>query len=125
MNQPLFGLNVQHNSSVAQGIFKEENMNIVLIGAQGSGKGTQAGLLTEALGLRHLASGDLFRQAFDERTPLGVQARAYVDRGELVPDEITVAMVLQRLGDPVYSTGVVLDGFPRTIAQAQALDRGL
>ncbi len=100
-------------------------MNIVLIGAQGSGKGTQAGLLTEALGLRHLASGDLFRQAFDEQTSLGMRAKTYVDRGELVPDEITVAMVLQRLGDPAYASGVVLDGFPRTIAQAQALDRGL
>src|SRR5216683_7726843 len=124
MNQPLFGLNVQKDSSVAHRIFKEENMNIVLIGAQGSGKGTQAGLLTEALGLRHLASGDLFRQAFDEQTSLGMRAKTYVDRGELVPDEITVAMVLQRLGDPAYASGVVLDGFPRTIAQAQALDRG-
>ncbi len=100
-------------------------MNIVLIGAQGSGKGTQAELLTRALGIRHLASGDLFRQAFDERTQLGIRARAYMDRGELVPDEITVAMVLQRLADPAYASGVVLDGFPRTIAQAQALDRGL
>ena len=100
-------------------------MNIVLIGAQGSGKGTQAGLLTQALGLHHLSSGDLFRQAFEERTPLGVRARAYIDRGELVPDEITVAMVLQRLADPAYKSGAVLDGFPRTIAQAQALDRGL
>ena len=100
-------------------------MNIVLIGAQGSGKGTQAGLLTQALGLRHLSSGDLFRQAFEERTPLGVRARAYIDRGELVPDELTVSMILQRLENPMYNSGVVLDGFPRTIAQAQALDRGL
>lgn len=100
-------------------------MNIVLIGAQGSGKGTQAGLLTQTLGLCHLASGDLFRQALEERTPLGVRARAYMDRGELVPDELTVSMILQRLADPAYNAGVVLDGFPRTIAQAQALDRGL
>jgi adenylate kinase len=100
-------------------------MNIVLIGAQGSGKGTQAGLLTQTLGLRHLSSGDLFRQAFDEQTPLGIQARAYIDRGELVPDKITVAMVLQRLADPEYARGAILDGFPRTIAQAKALDRGL
>ena len=100
-------------------------MNIVLIGAQGSGKGTQAGLLTEALGLQHLSSGDMFRQAFEERTALGLRARAYIDRGELVPDDLTVAMVLQRLADPAYSAGAVLDGFPRTIAQAQALDRGL
>lgn len=100
-------------------------MNIVLIGAQGSGKGTQAGLLTEALGLRHLSSGDLFRQAFEDRTTLGIRAKAYIDRGELVPDELTVAMVLQRLADPAYKVGAVLDGFPRTIPQAQALDRGL
>ncbi len=100
-------------------------MNIVLIGAQGSGKGTQATLLTQALGLRHLSSGDLFRQAFEERTQLGERARAYIDRGDLVPDEITVAMVLRRLAEPAYSSGAVLDGFPRTIPQAQALDRGL
>ena len=100
-------------------------MNIVLIGAQGSGKGTQAALLTQTLGLAHLSSGDLFRQAFEERTQLGLRARAYIDRGELVPDKITVAMVLERLTDSRYATGVVLDGFPRTIAQAKALDRGL
>lgn len=100
-------------------------MNIVLIGAQGSGKGTQASLLTQALGLHHLSSGDLFRQAFEERTPLGVRARTYIDRGELVPDELTVEMVLQRLTDPDYNSGAVLDGFPRTIPQAQALDKGL
>lgn len=100
-------------------------MNIVLIGAQGSGKGTQAELVTQALEIRHLSSGDLFRQAFAERTSLGLRAKAYVDRGELVPDEITVAMVLRRLVEPAYVPGVVLDGFPRTIAQAQALDRGL
>ncbi|HEX7737439.1 MAG TPA: adenylate kinase [Ktedonobacteraceae bacterium] len=100
-------------------------MNIVLIGAQGSGKGTQAGLLTQALGLHHLSSGDLFRQAFEERTPLGVRARAYIDRGELVPDEITIEMVLQRLANSDYSSGAVLDGFPRTIPQARALDKGL
>jgi adenylate kinase len=125
MHQPLFGLNVHKSSSVAQRIFKEEKMNIVLIGAQGSGKGTQAELLTQTLGLAHLSSGDLFRQAFEERTQLGLKARKYIDRGELVPDKITVAMVLERLADPKYTSGVILDGFPRTIAQAKALDRGL
>jgi adenylate kinase len=106
-------------------IFKEENMNIILIGAQGSGKGTQAELLTQALGIPHVASGNLFRKALDENTPLGVQARAYMDRGELVPDEITIAMVLQCVERLVDGQGVLLDGFPRTIAQARALDRGL
>jgi adenylate kinase len=100
-------------------------MHIVLIGAQGSGKGTQAQLLTQALGIHHVASGDLFRKAFDEKTNLGIQARAYIDRGELVPDTITVAMVLQRLKQLVREHGVLLDGFPRTVAQAQTLDKAL
>ena len=100
-------------------------MNIILIGAQGSGKGTQAELLSKALNVTHIASGDLFRKAFDEKTELGLKAKAYIDRGELVPDEITVAMVLSRIEEPDCAHGVLLDGFPRTIAQAQALDKGL
>jgi len=100
-------------------------VNIILIGAQGSGKGTQAEMLTQALGIPHVASGDLFRKAFDEKTELGLKAKAYLDRGELVPDEITVAMVLSRLKEADCAKGVLLDGFPRTIAQAEALDRGL
>jgi adenylate kinase len=100
-------------------------VNIILIGAQGSGKGTQAEMLSQALGIPHVASGDLFRKAFDERTELGLKAKAYLDRGELVPDEITVAMILNRLEEPDCAPGVLLDGFPRTIAQAQALDNGL
>jgi adenylate kinase len=98
---------------------------IILIGAQGSGKGTQAELLSQALGIPHVASGDLFRKAFDEKTELGIKAEAYLDRGELVPDEITVAMVFARLQEPDCAQGVLLDGFPRTVAQAQALDEGL
>jgi len=100
-------------------------VNIILIGAQGSGKGTQAEFLSQELGVTHVASGDLFRKAFDEGTELGMKAKAYVDRGELVPDEITVAMVLSRIAEPDCAGGVLLDGFPRTIAQAQALDTGL
>lgn len=100
-------------------------MNIILVGAQGSGKGTQAELLSKALNVTHVASGDLFRKAFDEKTELGLKAKAYVDRGELVPDEITVAMVLSRIEEPDGAHGVLLDGFPRTIAQAEALDKGL
>jgi adenylate kinase len=100
-------------------------VNIVLIGAQGSGKGTQAELLSQALGIAHIASGDLFRKAFDEKTELGLKAKAYVDRGELVPDEITVAMILSRIEEPDCAKGVLLDGFPRTVAQAQALDKEL
>ena len=100
-------------------------MNIILIGAQGSGKGTQAEKLTASLGVSHVASGDMFRKAFDEKTELGIKAKAYIDRGELVPDEITVAMVLSRIKEPDCAHGVLLDGFPRTIQQAQALDTGL
>jgi adenylate kinase len=100
-------------------------VNIILLGAQGSGKGTQAEKLTSSLGVSHVASGDMFRKAFDEKTALGIKAKAYIDRGELVPDEITVAMVLSRIKEPDCARGVLLDGFPRTILQAQALDAGL
>jgi len=98
---------------------------IILVGAQGSGKGTQAEMLSETLGIPHLASGDLFRKAIDEKTELGLKAKVYIDRGELVPDDLTVAMVLGRLAMPDCAQGVILDGFPRTVAQAQALDNGL
>ena len=100
-------------------------MYIILVGAQGSGKGTQAEMLSETLGIPHLASGDLFRKAIDEKTELGLKAKVYIDRGELVPDDLTVAMVLGRLAMPDCAQGVILDGFPRTVAQAQALDNGL
>jgi adenylate kinase len=100
-------------------------VNIILVGAQGSGKGTQAEKLTGSLGVSHVASGDMFRKAFDEKTELGIKAKAYLDRGELVPDDITVTMVLKRIKEPDCAHGVLLDGFPRTIPQAQALDAGL
>ena len=100
-------------------------MYIVLVGAQGSGKGTQADLLSDALSIPHVSSGDLFRKAQGEKTELGLKAKAYLDRGELVPDDITVAMVLSRLKEPDCAKGAVLDGFPRTIAQAEVLDKGL
>ncbi len=100
-------------------------MNVILIGAQGSGKGTQADLLAGALGLLHISSGDLFRQAMAEKTELGLKVKTYMDRGELVPDDLTVTMILSRLAMPDCSAGVILDGFPRTIPQEQALDEGL
>jgi len=98
---------------------------IILIGAQGSGKGTQAEMLSQTLGVAHVASGDLFRKAIDEKTDLGLKAKVYIDRGELVPDDLTVAMVLKRLEEPDCSQGVLFDGFPRTVAQAEVLDKGL
>jgi adenylate kinase len=100
-------------------------VNIILVGAQGSGKGTQAARLAQALGIRHVASGDLFRKAVDEQTELGLKAKTYLDRGDLVPDDITIAMILGRIQEPDCSRGVLLDGFPRNLVQAEALDKGL
>jgi adenylate kinase len=98
---------------------------LVMIGAVGAGKGTQAGIIGERLALPHLATGDLFRRALREGTPLGKQAQAYMDRGELVPDDVTITMFMNELADPTAERGAVLDGFPRTVAQAKALDRTL
>lgn len=98
---------------------------IVLLGAPGAGKGTQAAVLAERLGLPHVSTGELFRAALRDGTPLGATAKGYMERGELVPDEITVAMLLERLAAPDAVRGAILDGFPRTRAQAEALDRAL
>ena len=102
-----------------------EPQYVVLIGPPGAGKGTQAARLSEALGLPHVASGDLFREHLHNRTDLGMRANAYMQRGELVPDDVTIAMVMERLSRPDCSRGALLDGFPRTIAQAEALDLAL
>jgi adenylate kinase len=99
--------------------------NIVLLGAPGSGKGTQAGALARALGVIHLATGDLFRENLSQRTPLGLLAKGYMDRGDYVPDDVTVSMVFDRLEQPDATKGAVFDGFPRTLPQAEALDSGL
>ncbi len=98
-------------------------MNIVLLGAPGAGKGTQAELLSEHLQIPHVASGDLFREALKGDTRLGREAKAYIDRGELVPDSVTIAMVRERLAASDSERGVILDGFPRTVEQAEALDQ--
>jgi adenylate kinase len=98
---------------------------LLLVGSVGAGKGTQADLLSERLGLVHLASGNLFRQALRDGTPLGEQARAYMDRGDLVPDGITIDMFMDELAKPAAVGGAILDGFPRTVTQAQALDATL
>ncbi len=100
-------------------------MILLLIGAVGAGKGTQAALLSQRLGVPHLASGDLFRAALRDGTPLGEQARAYMERGDLVPDDITIGMFMERLSRPDAANGAVLDGFPRTVGQAAALDATL
>ena len=98
---------------------------IILLGGPGSGKGTQAVGLSSTLNVAHISTGDLFRSNLKQGTPLGVLAKGYMDRGELVPDEVTVAMVRERLAEPDCANGFILDGFPRTIAQAEALDKVL
>ena len=98
---------------------------VVLLGAPGAGKGTQAEILAERLEVPHVATGDLFRAAVRERSAMGLEARRYMERGQLVPDEITVQMLLDRLAQGDADQGVVLDGFPRTPAQAVTLDSAL
>ncbi len=97
----------------------------MLLGAPGAGKGTQAHILARHLGLPRVATGDLFRAAVRDGTPLGLAARQYMERGDLVPDEVTVGMLLERLGAADATRGAILDGFPRTRSQAEALDRAL
>ena len=97
-------------------------MDLVLLGAPGSGKGTQAAYLQRELGLTHVASGDLFRDHLQRKTELGLQAGAYMERGALVPDQITIAMLRERVSQPDAVNGVLLDGFPRTMEQAIALN---
>ena len=97
--------------------------HIILLGAPGAGKGTQATALSEKLGLPHVSSGDLFRDNLKQQTPLGLLAKSYMDKGELVPDDVTVAMVRTRLSHPdCNERGAILDGFPRTVEQAKALN---
>jgi len=96
-------------------------MYIVLLGPPGAGKGTQASLISEKMGLVHVSSGDIFRENLKNDTPLGLEAKGYMERGELVPDDLTIAMVKDRLGKPDCQKGALLDGFPRTPAQAAAL----
>jgi len=100
-------------------------MYLVLLGPPGAGKGTQAERLEEELELPHVASGDLFRENLKNETELGLLAKKYMDKGNLVPDDVTIAMVRDRLQRPDCDQGAILDGFPRTQAQAQGLDRML
>jgi adenylate kinase len=100
-------------------------VDILLLGAQGSGKGTQADILAAKLTVPHVSSGDLLRVVISRNTVVGQRAKPYYDRGDLVPDEIMVAMFLGRLAEPDCAKGVILDGFPRTVAQAEALDKAL
>jgi adenylate kinase len=100
-------------------------MYIIMLGAPGAGKGTQADILSQEMNLPHIASGDLFRQAVEKRTELGLLGKSYMDKGELVPDEVTIKMILERINQPDCASGCLLDGFPRTIHQAKVLDDAL
>ncbi len=100
-------------------------MNVILVGPPGAGKGTQAGMLEGKTKLKHIASGDLFRQHLRDETELGLAARAYMDRGDLVPDNIVIGMILDRVFQPDCDAGVIFDGFPRTKEQATALANAL
>ena len=100
-------------------------MYIIFLGAPGVGKGTQAAAVAQELNLGYIASGNLFRQAIEQKTELGTQVKSYVEKGGLVPDELTIKMVLERMSAPDCEPGAVLDGFPRTQAQAEALEKAL
>lgn len=97
-------------------------MDVILLGPPGAGKGTQAAVLVERTRMVHVSSGDLFRAALRDGTELGLRARSYMDRGELVPDEVVIGMIMERISQPDCQEGVLFDGFPRTTDQAQALE---
>lgn len=100
-------------------------MNIILLGPPGAGKGTQAKLISEKYSIPHISTGDIFRKNISEKTPLGVKAKSYMDKGQLVPDELTIDLVKDRLQQEDCKNGFLLDGFPRTVTQAEALDKFL
>jgi len=100
-------------------------MHIIMLGAPGAGKGTQADILSQEMNLPHIASGDLFRQGLEAKTEVGLLAKSYMDKGELVPDEVAIKMILERISQPDCASGCLLDGFPRTLHQAEVLDEAL
>lgn len=100
-------------------------MRILLMGPPGAGKGTQAEKLTEILNIPHISTGDMFRKAIKDQTDLGIKAKGFMDKGELVPDEVTVGIVKDRISEEDCKNGFLLDGFPRTVVQADALGKML
>ncbi|WP_163102764.1 adenylate kinase [Peribacillus alkalitolerans] len=100
-------------------------MNLVLMGLPGAGKGTQAEKIVEKYNIPHISTGDMFRAAIKDGTELGLQAKSFMDQGALVPDEVTIGIVRERLAKPDCKNGFLLDGFPRTVAQAEALENML
>lgn len=114
----LLAMNYTSSAPAAQNI-------IILLGAPASGKGTQAVQLAESRKLPHISTGDLFRENMGNKTPLGEQAKSYIDAGKLVPDELVLSMLFDRIAKPDAKNGYILDGFPRTINQAEALEKKL
>ena len=100
-------------------------MKIIMLGAPGAGKGTQAKMIAEKYGIPHVSTGDIFRANIKNGTELGMEAKKYMDQGQLVPDELTVKILLDRVAQDDCKNGYVLDGFPRTIPQAEVLDKAL
>lgn len=100
-------------------------MNLLIMGPPGAGKGTQAEVLVKELNITHISTGDMFRNAIKEGTEMGLKAKEYMDKGALVPDEVVIGMVKERLSQPDCKAGFLLDGFPRTVEQAKALDATL
>lgn len=98
-------------------------MKLVLLGPVGSGKGTQAAIISEKYGIPHISTGEIFRWNIKNETPLGLEAKKYVDAGELVPESLTIKIVEDRLANPECKNGFILDGFPRNLVQAQALEK--
>ena len=98
-------------------------MKIILLGPPGAGKGTQAKSISNRYSIPHISTGDIFRKNISENTPLGIEAKSYMDNGQLVPDEVTINMVKDRLQDDDCKNGYLLDGFPRTVSQAEALQK--
>lgn len=116
---------MKDSSSKSEVSVSDASKYVILLGAPGAGKGTQAEILRERFGLAHISSGDLFRENVAKQTPLGLLAKTYMDRGELVPDDVTIRMVMERITRDDCARGVIFDGFPRTEAQAHALDAAL
>jgi len=108
-----------------QDAWREREMRIVLLGSPGSGKGTQASRIENKFGIPHISTGDIFRYNISRNTPIGMEAKKYIEKGLLVPDELTLSIVKSRFLEDDCKKGFLLDGFPRTLAQAEALDKEL
>ena len=111
--------------SAGLGLDRGQRVFLILLGAPGTGKGTQAHLLAEKEGWLHVSTGDMLREAVANKTALGEEAKKYMDQGALVPDELVIGMLIERIAQPDAQEGLILDGFPRNLAQAKALDAAL